>query len=254
MKKLIIIIWLLLGAKFVIYSQIPNGAIFHLPGDNKVKGELSVSDTAYHLRIYNNTVLTFKKYDALKAYFPDEIYLFSNGKFNYKKGLLYSYELTAGLNHTSNNLGLSYASGYYGLEYGLTVGAHWNSISFTAINNWIWLDINSYTFSGVVKYFPFNNMLNRPYAKASIGYANNSTWNFAGETSVSNSALFEFGIGFNFSSKGRIKYYLELVQYNMKVNGTFTDEVNTNQGVPSVTEFNLWLNRFMVRFGLLFGK
>ncbi len=243
-----------MGAKFVSFSQIPNGAIFHLPGDNTVKGQLFVSDTAYHLTLYNKTVLSFSKYDALKAYLPEEIYLFSNGKFNYKKGFLFGLEATSGINHVSSNLSVTYTPNFHGIEYGMNIGSHLNFVDFSAITNWVWLDVSSFTVSGLIKYYPLQTSLRRPYVKASVGHASNSIPNFAGNTTIKNSAVLEFGLGYTFSSKSRTKWYVELTQYNMKINGTFTDNVNTNQGVAPITEFDIWLNRLMLRFGFVFGK
>lgn len=243
-----LLITLLLGN--LGFSQIENGAIFEIIGGSTIKGELIDADSVFKVRLPNETIVDIKKNGILKSWLPEEINLYPNGKFNYKKGILFNFDIGFSESHTSMNLLLT-NSLENGFEYGLGLGYHYNFLDIPASNTWTWIDVNSLPIFLTGKYhLPIKTSF-KPYVKASAGYSNNITsWT---TTQVNDGVMFQGGIGVSFSTQKSTKWYMELTQYSLHAKGQATSfDVNFNPNTP--INFDVWFNKIVFNVGFFFGK
>lgn len=235
-------------------AQIKNGAIFHIAGGSKIQGELLNSDTAFNVKLLDNSVYTIKKNSVNRAYLPDEIILFPDGKYNINKGIyLYSSLGIGGIDHNSFDFYGGYMLGN-GFEAGVGIGFHTNSFSIPITNGNAFFSVNSYPIYLSGKYFPLKKSKLRPYAKFLAGINNNSeNDSFGGIGSnienLQSGPVIETGVGLLFSGRKRTRFFMELMQYNSYVKGTaFNFDPATNTSFPA--DFSIWINRIVFSFGM----
>lgn len=233
-----------------VSQAIENGAIFEVLGGSIIKGELFESDTTFKIRLSNETVVSLKKNGITKSYMPDEINLFANGNFNYKKGfLVYLENGFSGFHYRANLFGAYLLDN--GIEFGLGIGYHRNALNIPASNSFTFIEVNSYPIYASGKYFLLQNTLKKPYVKASFGYSNNKASDWANVANIKNSVMFEAGVGVAFSSKAIGKWYLEVLQYNLHAKG---ESYSFNPNSLGNIGFDVWFNRIVFNFGVFIGK
>ncbi len=232
-------------------AQIKNGAVFRLVGGSLIQGELLSSNSNFEVRLIDNSIYEVKKNSVTKAFLPEEITLFANGKYNLKKGFLFYYSSGFGTGLAGLNLAGGYQFGNQ-FEAGGGFGFHTNLFSIPVGNSInTFFNINSYPIFISGKYFFLKEKLLKPYAKLLVGLNNNQTdW---GISKINNGFMFETGFGLAFSGRKKTRFFTEILQYNTKVKGiALSNQWDPNTGASTNTDinFNLWINKIIIRFGL----
>ena len=233
------------------HAQIENGSVLKLSGGSIIKGELLSSDSVYKVKLLDGSVFDIKKHSVSKILTPEQVILFSNGKYNYKGGFLLYANLGFGTDHSSGNI--SFARPIRDdLELSLGIGIHSNWLG-VPIANWIsFSEVIGYPIFLSGKYYVFPKAIRRPYITGTVGYNNNSADASWSMTKLSGGPLFELGLGMSFSSRNKTRFYCEIVQYNSYAKGSM---LPTDFNILSETvDFNVWFNKIVFRTGIFIGS
>ena len=236
----------------ITYGQgnisIKNGSIFWLNDGSKIIGKVIESDeSTKKVAIITGDTVYIPSNLTKKTYLSDEISLFNNSKFHYKKGYLFNMSFGFANNHFNSDMSINKRLNNK-LEVGLGVGFHYNSLTFRSQIGWHFIDVPSIPFFIQSKYF-LNEGKRLIYLKGKVGYVNNySSW---GIESVHNSIMLEGSFGVLFSSHKKFKHYLELSQYSSNAYGKLR-----SFGFNDISEisFNTWFNRVVVTYGVEIGR
>lgn len=232
---------------------VENGAIYKFKyhkfkHHKRVNGALLSEDNSVKvIETIEGDTITFNLDSVRKAYLPDQIRLFSDGKFHYNDGKLNNYSLGLSDRHVNLDYSFSWRLNYK-FEIGGGIGFHYNTFEFFTSNNAHYIDVISFPMFVQAKY-AFTNYRKRLYLKGRVGYANNiETWNMA---SMKDGIMLEGGLGILFASKMRVRHYFELSQYTSYAKGSAE---LTDPDVLSDVDFAVWFNRFIFTYGIEFGK
>ena len=241
---------------FLIYSMsygqknvpLENGSIFWLNDGSKLIGKL-VNDiqSTKQIEIITGDTISLRSDMVKKQYLSEDVSIYNNAKFHYKKGFLYNYSIGFANLHSNTDLSINKRFNNK-FEIGFGLGFHYNELQFRTSSSRHWISVNSIPIFAQGKYI-FNEGNKRFYVRGKIGYANNldSGW---GLTSLRNGVMLDGGFGITLPSKNRFKYYFELSQYTSSASGTLT---NFEPNAISDIEFNTWYNRVVVTFGIEIG-
>jgi len=205
--------------------------------------------------MYKNKTISLDRRDVFKIKLPDDIYLYRDGKYHQRKGLiLYTDFALAGLS-VGSSLSLAYRDG---TKWELGVGAGWYSYTFNTPNNtWGNSTMFSYTLQGTGRYFPYPKLKNSPYIKGTLGYGWNTDFSWWSSTHYRNNPFGGIGFGVIFPSTYRTRLYLEVNQQTTVAdysewiniwddNGNWVDSQEQEQRV--------WINKIFLTVGAYFGK
>lgn len=232
-------------------AQINNGTVLELYGGSIIKGELLHTDSLYHLKLLDGTTINIKKHSVEKILTPDGITLFSNGKYNYKRGFLFYANVGFAQDHSSGNL--SFAKPIIDeLEVSLGLGIHSNWLGVPIANGISFSEIISYPVFVSAKYYVLPKAIRRPYVIGTVGYNNNSQDASWGMSNLSSGPLFEMGLGMSFSSKRRTRFYCEIVQYNSYAKGSMVP--GSFDVLSETIDFKVWFNKIVFRTGIFIGS
>ncbi|MCT4580735.1 MAG: hypothetical protein N4A35_04890 [Flavobacteriales bacterium] len=182
-----------------------------------------------------------------KIYLNHNVRIFYNSKFHYRNSLLLNASVSAGYNHGNMHLSLNKRFNY--AEVGIGVGRFSNFVSLPLSIPGIFVRstpiyINSkYIFTKGKKAY---------YTRAKLGYNFNSN-NRIDIQNVNNGPLFEPSIGVVFSSKRRLKHYLEVSQHFSYASGSFST-TDFNSSAPVSGTFKIWFNKTLITYGIEIGK
>jgi len=100
-----------------------------------------------------------------------------------------------------------------------------------------------------IYYFTDNGV--RPYAKVSAGHTIFPLLAADPNTSINGGFVANYGIGMQFPSRRRIKYYIELNQYHTRASGETLAQDQLQNLIPVSYDFGI--NRFNLVFGMEFN-
>ena len=277
MKNKLISLSVLLLLSVFSYAQhkrIQDGAIIYLIDGSKLVGELVERNKSdLKLKLISGDVVTLLPKHRRKTYLPEDIVLFNGSKFHYQKGFVFDVSLGQSMNHFAFDFSTNWK--FKDFELGLGSGVHNSSIPVRIQD--IDLVIESLTsphylqakynltdssmriyLKGVV-----GLILTNPFSSQSTTSSTSITTSNNNTTVVNNGSLNDFGtridsgvllegaIGVTFASKKKVKHYLELSQYSQKISGSHSDAFNSN---VSELDFNIWINRIQLTYGITIGR
>ncbi len=242
---------------FLFYSMsygqknvpLENGSIFWLNDGSKLIGKL-INDiqSTKQIEIITGDTVSLRSDLVKKQYLFEDISIYNNAKFHYKKGILFNYSMGFADLHYNTDLSVNKRFNNK-FELGIGLGFHYNELHFRTSSSTHWITVNSIPFFAQGKYI-FNDGNKRFYLRGKIGYAYNeiSAW---GLRSIRNGVMLDGALGVTLASKNRFKYYLELSQYTSFASGA---KANFEPNALSDIEFNTWFNRVVVTFGIEIGR
>lgn len=217
--------------------------------DTPITTKIISTDTNYlsHQKLNEDSITSTNLESISKTYLNSRVKVFNKNKFHYRKGLLLDLNLGLSPKTFGFNVGLNKRFSN-NVELGLGIGI-FNNFYILPIDD-IFLDITSFPVYGSFKYI----LLKRKkaiYMKGRLGYTFNSkSFNI---NQIDNGILVEPSIGVSFSSKNRIKHYIQLSQHISHAKGDFS--VNRpNNNFPIVGSFDIWFNGTMLTYGIEIGK
>ncbi len=224
------------------------GAIFKLYDGTIAVGKLlSFNESTYKLKIITGDTLTIDPFITTKIYLPEEINLYGKGRYSYKKGLKGSFAIGVSPEHSNFDFSGSYILNSK-FSFGGGFGFHNNSFSIQTVSSAHWGNIFSRTYFVNGQFF-FTNRAQRIYATGKLGYSDHR------ETRqlpiLSDGIVLEGGVGLEFSSKNKVKYFIELSQYTSNAKGAL---VSNDVNALSDIEFDIWFHRIVFTMGIQIGK
>jgi len=249
--KLVLILLLLL-VNGISYAQkntpIENGSIFWLKDGSKLIGRvIEEKESVKQLEIITGDTVSIQSNLTKKFYLTDEISLYENAKFHYKKGILLTTSLGFSNNHFNADFSINnrFRNKF---EIGMGIGHHYNDLWLNIPDGFVFLNINSLVTFVQGKFF-LNNGSKRLYVKGKLGSAfNYSNW---GISSMENGIMLDGALGVTFASRKRRKQYFEISQYTCNARG-IVDDVRSN--FVADVHFNTWFNRVVFTYGIEFGR
>ncbi len=210
--------------------------------------DIDNSDHEYSAVSPTGDTIVMRNVKIRKMYTDEEVYVFSDRKFHYKKANLFEHTYSFGAAHFSWDF--KYVKSFkFPLEVGLGAGLHTNSLSFPTGSGYFWTNIISLPTYLQVNYKLFGNR-NKVYVKGALGLANNvNTWSVS---DVSNHLFARAGLGIIFSSRNRFKHFFEVGQSYSGVSGeaqSWDDNI-----IGNVKFSNVQFHRFTFTYGFQFGK
>jgi len=236
-----------------VYGQIndpqENGSIFYLNDGSKLIGKVIYDfDDTKHIEIITGDTVTLQSGLINKQYLFDEVSIYNNARFHYKKGVLLNYSMGFARLHynTDFSLNMRFDNRF---EIGIGLGFHYNELDFRTSSSSHWLTVNSIPFFAQGKYI-LNDGNKRFYLRGKLAYAYNKlpSWNII---SINNGVMLDGALGLMVSTKRRFKYYLELSQYTCSASGTLE---NFETNAISDIDFDVWFNRVVFTLGIEIGR
>jgi len=253
-NKIHFLIFLLIFFSYsLVYGQknvpLENGSIFYLNDGSKLIGKvINDFDDTKHIEIITGDTVTLQSGLINKQYLFDEVSIYNNARFHYKKGFLINYSMGFSYIHynTDFSLNMRFDNRF---ELGLGLGFHYNELDFITSSSSHWLTVNSIPFFAQGKYI-LNDGTKRFYLRGKLGYSYNkfASWDIS---NVKNGVMLDGALGLMVSSKKRFKYYLELSQYTSSISGTLE---NSEPTAISDIDFNVWFNKIVFTLGIEIGR
>lgn len=210
--------------------------------------DLDNSDHKYSALSPTGDTIVMRNVKIRKLYTDDDITVFPDRKFHYKKANLFEHSYTFGAEHFSWDF--RYLRSFkFPLEIGIGAGVQTNSLSFPTGSGWFWASVLSLP-TYVQANYKFLGNRNKLYLKGAIGLANNVT---TGQiTDVQNHMFARAGIGIQFSSRNRFKHFIEFGQSYSGASGlgrAWDDNI-----IGEVQFTNIKFHRFTFTYGFQLGK
>ncbi|MBL4706276.1 MAG: hypothetical protein JKY54_17240 [Flavobacteriales bacterium] len=251
-RILFILLAAVVGFSSQSYAQknkpIEGGAVFWLNDGSKIIGKLLDDDLwNRQVEIVTGDTINIDHGLITKLYLPQDIALYKRSRFHYKRGGLLNFSMGASEGNVAFNLSYNQRISQR-LEFGGGIGYHYNSFNFSTANEMYFVGVHSMPMFVQGKYiFRFGPRIF--YAKARLGYANNyRSW---GITQVKDGITMHGAVGLTFSSKSRLKHFIELGQYTSHASGVAR---NFSGNALSDIGFNVWFNNVVVTYGIEIGR
>lgn len=210
--------------------------------------DLDNSDLKYSALSPSGDTIVMKNVKIRKLYTDEDIIVFPDRKFHYRKVGLIEHAYTFGTEHFSWDF--RYIRSFkIPLEIGVGVGLQLNGLSFPTGTDYVWVNILSFPTYLQASYKLLGNR-NKIYVKGAAGFANNVATRNVPE--VTNHLFLRGSVGVQFSSRNRFKHFVELGQSYSGASGEIR---SWNSEVLDVIKFsNVQFYRFTVTYGFQIGK
>lgn len=210
--------------------------------------DLDNSDHVYSAVSPTGDTIIMRNVTIRKMYTDQDIYVFPDKKFHYKKANLFEHSYTFGAEHFSWDF--KYIKTFdFPVELGLGAAVQVNGLSFPTGSGYFWSNVVSLP-TYLQATYKFLGNRNKLYLKGAIGLANNVTTGRIPE--VSNHLYARGGVGVMFSSRNRFKHFIELGQSYSGASGeaaSWGDDV-----IGNVKFSNVEFYRFTFTYGFQIGK
>lgn len=225
-----------------------DAAIFKLYDGTVAIGRLlNHNESPYKLKIITGDTLTIDPRVTTRIYLPQEINVYGKGRYSYKNSLKGNFALGVSADHVNFDFSCSYINNNK-FSLGIGFGFHTNSFFIQTISSNHRGNVNSRTYFVNGQYF-FMDRAQRLYATGKIGFADHRESREL--PTLSNGIVLEGGLGIEFATKNRTKYFLELSQYTSNASGVL---VSNDVNALSDIEFDIWFNRIVFTMGMQIGK
>jgi len=231
---------------------VENGAVFKFKRlwykHNMVYGSLLLNDNdVQNIETTDGDTVSFPLDSARKYYLPEQIRLYNNGRYHYKKGKIKNLSFGVSRDHINIDFVYGFRLNKH-FDIGIGTGMDHNSFEFFTSNDHHFINTVGAPLFVQGKY-NFYNGRKCFYLKGKVGMTNNAE--NANIIRINNGLLLEGGVGMLFASRLRTRFYFEFSQYTSNAVGAANIP---HPDILSDVEFNVWYNRFLFTLGVEFGK